>query len=184
MSKQTHRTIHIPVMHQSLQRTLTRFLNDHSEAPEHCTDDVIILEEIDFCDFGVKYKLIQLQTDNGTRADFQVLIPGWQEIQTDAIERLRAIYGGSLYCRNDAKSKGNYDFVIRLNEAVDNFDSVDSCATSLAQIRVQAAGAPLFKALDRIVSNESESSKSMEKVYRLLAQPRCGTCHCISSAEK
>jgi hypothetical protein len=183
MNKHNHQTIQIPVVHSALLAVLTRFLKIQRESCDICTDDYI-LEEIDLCDFGVRFKVLVFQTNDGTRTELQVLIPGWQDIQADAIDRLRSIYGESVRYPSGAQSSQNSNFVIRLDEAVKNFDSIESCATSLAQIRIQAAGAPFFKALERIVSEDIGPRVMVEEVHRLVTHPRCGTCHCLSTAEK
>jgi hypothetical protein len=183
MNKQNYQTIQISVVHSALLALLTRFLKMQRESSNICTDDSI-LEEIDLCDFGVRFKVLLLQTNYGTRTELQVLIPGWQDIQADAIDRLRSIYGESVRYPSGAQSSQNSNFVIHLDEAVKNFDSIESCATSLAQIRIQAAGAPFLKALERIVSEDSGPRVAKEEVHRLTTHPRCGTCHCLSTAEK
>jgi hypothetical protein len=137
-------------------------------------------------DFGVKYKVLLFQTSEGNRTILRVSIPGWKEIQACATGRLQAIYGDSVCVMADdddnVKENETYDFSVRVEDAMKNFDSIEVCAASLSQIRIQAAGAPIFHALERIASHENEDME--EHIHTLDTHSRCGTCHCLSTSEK
>jgi hypothetical protein len=186
MTSPIQQTIQVAPIHRSLLSLLTRFhKSESSNSVDHSASNSV-LEEIDMFDFGVKYKVLLLQTSGGNRTILRVSIPGWKEIQACATRRLQAIYGDSVcvMADNDINDKENetYDFSVRVEDAMENFDSIESCAASLSQIRIQVAGAPIFDALERIASHENGEME--EYIHALETHPRCGTCHCMSTSEK
>jgi hypothetical protein len=75
--------------------------------------------------------------------------------------------------------------MIKVDEAVKKFDSIESCAASLAQIRSHTIGAPILKALENIVLKDGgQGSSTKETVYRLNTHPKSGICHCIGTEDK
>lgn len=105
------------------------------------------------------------------------------EIHNEAIDHLRMLYGQSLtFTRFDEKHK--VIFSICLNEALLNFESPHCCAMNLSQIRVQAVGAPILKALKRIDWRYRNQDSEKDEIYKLGSYGKCGTFHCISTSKQ
>ena len=113
----------------------------------------------------------------------QIIFKDDYEIHNEAIDHLRMLYGSSIeFTRFDDESK--VLFSICPNKALANFDSPHDCAMNLAQIRVQAAGAPILKALRRIDERCPKQVSDKDRIYKLGSHGKCGTYHCVSTDEK
>lgn len=138
---------------------------------------------VNLVDFGARIKIIVSHIHGKTQIEIQVTFEEDYEIHDEAVNHLRMLYGPSFrITRFDDQHK--VLIAITPNEAVAYFDSPHSCAASLSEIRVQAAGAPILKALSRmdfLVPNESLDD---DTIYKLGSHGKCGTYHCISTNEK
>jgi hypothetical protein len=189
-SKPNLQTLHIAPAHGNLASTLTRFLRKEGVAGLY--DDPSLVEERDFVDFGVKYKLLVRQHPNPCSSSsplqikLQVTIPGWTSIRREALTELQSIYGNAVVDGSQTKNPDAFDFGIRVHELVPKFDSSEECAVRLAQLRVQAAGAPISQALAKLLSTENIDLAAGidETVHQLATHPKCGTCHCFGTFEK
>jgi hypothetical protein len=181
MNKQQQQRIQVDAAQSSLMSTLTRFLKMERESSD-MADSALVREEVDLFDFGVKLKVLALQN---AQTQLRVSIPGWKDIQDVATDRLRAIYGNSFLLPSHSQRDEAFDFMIKVDEAVKKFDSIESCAASLAQIRIQTIGAPILKALENIVLKDGgQGSSTKETVYRLDSYPKSGICHCFGTEDK
>jgi len=184
MKKRNQHSIQIPPIQSNLKSILTKRMKMEDVAVGDCPVGSVV-EEMDLCDFGTKFRILVLQAKHEKRIELHVSVPGWKDLKTHASDRLQSIYGDSLTVFGNDDSNGKFDFVIRVDEAARRFENIESFAESLAQIRIQTIGAPFYKALGRIVGEDTEEVFSVEeKVYDVLIQPLCGTCHCFSTREK
>ena len=138
---------------------------------------------VNLLDFGARIKVIVSQMEGKSQIELQVTFQEDYEIHNETIDYLRTLYGPSVdYNRFDDEHKVVISIIA--NEALTRFSSPDSCAWSLSQIRVQAAGAPILRALSRM-DDECEKENSSEDVYcKLGRHGKSGTYHCISTNEK
>jgi hypothetical protein len=138
---------------------------------------------VNLFDFGARIKIIVSPGNGKTQIKLQVTFQEDYEIHNEAIDHLRMLYGPSVdFTRFDDQRK--VVFSITPNEAVARFDSPHRCAMSLSQIRVQAAGAPILKALTRMNGRCPNQDSDESIIYKLGSHGNCGTYHCISTAEK
>ena len=138
---------------------------------------------VSLVDFGVRIKVIVSLTKGKTQIRMQITFKEDYEIHDEAIDHLRMLYGQSLkFTRFDEEHK--VTFSICLNEALLNFESPHNCAMNLSQIRVQAVGAPILKALKRIDRRYRNQDSEKHEIYKLGSYGKCGTFHCISTVEK
>jgi hypothetical protein len=118
-------------------------------------------------------------------------------LHEETIHHLTSLYGSAITFSSrsplnnktdDDESDGRFSFSITVNDAVGHFDSAQSCAHSLSQIRVQAAGAPILNALHRIdsisASKTTITSSTKDIIYNLGTHGTTGSYHCISSCSK
>jgi len=138
---------------------------------------------VNLLDFGARIKIDVSLASGKTLIELQVTFLEEYEIHDEAIDYLRILYGTSVgFTRcNDQHSA---TITIFPNEAVAHFDSPRSCAISLSQIRVQAAGAPIFKALSRMNSIHPSQNSDGNEIYKIASHGKCGSCHCICNDEK
>jgi hypothetical protein len=187
MSKQALQTIQVLPVHGSLKSTIEKFLS-FNKTPTNSVEGESVVQEANLFDFGVRFKIVARQaTNESVRTELRVSIPEWSTCREDATRRLLHIYNEAF----DAKCSGfkagaDYDFLIKMDVAVKYFDSVQECAESLAQIRTQCIGGPIFYAMERIIQNENEKAndKGREIANRIESLPRCGECRCTGSNEK
>lgn len=134
-------------------------------------------------DFGARIKVVVSQPGRKSQIMIQITFNEDYEIHNESIDHLRMLYGPSVmssWLDEDRK----ITISVVANEAVAQFDSPDLCALSLSQIRVQAAGAPILKALNRLDNRRENQIKGQDIYYRLGRHGKCGTYHCISTDEK
>jgi hypothetical protein len=138
---------------------------------------------VNLLDFGARIKIDVSLASGKTLIELQVIFLEEYEIHDEAIDFLRILYGTSVgFTRcNDQHS---VTISVFPNEAVAHFDSPHSCAISLSQIRVQAAGAPIFNALNRMNSKHPNRNSDGNAIYKVASHGKCGSCHCISNNEK
>ena len=140
-------------------------------------------KSVSLVDFGARIKVIVSQVEGKSRIELQVTFQEDYEIHNETIDYLRMLYGPSVgYSRSDDKHKVTISVIA--NDAVAYFDSPHSCALSLSQIRVQAAGAPILKALSRMDDQCGNRRSNEDIIYKLGSHGKCGTYHCISADEK
>jgi hypothetical protein len=138
---------------------------------------------VNLFDFGARIKIIVSLAKGKTQIELQVTFQEDYEIHNEAIEYLRMLYGPSVgFTRFDDQHK--VVISITPNEAVARFDSPHRCAMSLSQIRVQAAGAPILKALNRMNGRCPNQDFDENTIHKLGSHGNCGTYHCISTDEK
>jgi len=138
---------------------------------------------VNLVDFGARIKIIVSMTKGKSQIELRVTFQEDYEIHDEAIDYLRILYGPSVrFTRFDDKHKVTIS--ITPKEAVAHFDSPHSCAMSLSQIRVQAAGAPILKALGRMDGWCPNQDSNEDTIYKLGSHGKCGTYHCISTDEK
>lgn len=157
-------------------------------------------KSIGLFDFGARIKIVVLQEQNRSRIDLQVSLQEGCNLHEETIEHLKSLYGASVAFADTknqqqiGKNPHKVSFSVTVNDAVHQFDSTQSCAFSLSQIRVQAAGAPILKALHRM--DDTVTSKKWptgstslrngdgEYIYNLGTHGKCGSYHCISTSGK
>ena len=138
---------------------------------------------VNLLDFGAKIKIIVSLTKGKTQIELQVIFQDDYEIHNEALDYLRTLYGPSVgFTRFDDQHK--VAISITPNDVVANFNSPHSCARSLSQIRVQAAGAPILNALSRMDARCPSQDSDQDTIYKLGSHGKCGTYHCISNDEK
>ena len=77
-----------------------------------------------------------------------------------------------------------FDFVIRIsNGTLSKFSSVDECVLSLAQIRINLAGAPLASALEGLLEGRDDVEEG-DRIHDLIVHPKWGKCQWLGSSEK
>ena len=77
-----------------------------------------------------------------------------------------------------------FDFVIRIsNETLSKFSSIDECVLSLAQIRINLAGAPLASALEGLLEGRDDAEEG-DRIHDLIVHPKWGKCQWLGSSEK
>mmetsp|Transcript_16370 Transcript_16370/g.37552 ORF Transcript_16370/g.37552 Transcript_16370/m.37552 type:complete len:169 (+) Transcript_16370:35-541(+) len=138
---------------------------------------------VNLVDFGARIKVIVSMTNEKSRIELQVTFHEDYEIHDESIRYLRMLYGSSVgYNRFDGEYR--MDISINANEALSHFDSPHSCAISLSQIRVQAAGAPILKGLSRIDDRCPSQTPDETSIYKLGRHGKCGTYYCINTDQK
>eukprot|EP00536_Pseudo-nitzschia_multiseries_P002743 jgi/Psemu1/301549/fgenesh1_kg.38_\ len=148
-----------------------------------CQEKRLKSKSVNLLDFGARIKVIVSQQEGKSRIELRVSFQEEYEIHDETIDYLRTLYGPSVRssrCEDEKKVVVS----INANEAVSQFSSPDSCAWSLSQIRVQAAGAPILKALSKIDDRLQNRQSNEDVYYKLGRHGKCGTYHCISTNEK
>ena len=181
MTKQNISTLQIAACHDNLESLLLSLLERGAQDSAG--------EERELSDFGAKYKVLVATCENKNKKEFhielRVSLPGWSQIREVAHLELQNLYGDAfsepqstqqLHCKKSA-----FNFMINVNQAATRFCSNEECARTLAKIRVQAAGAPIFNAMSRLTK---PTVSKLESVCRLEINPRFGTCHCLGTLEK
>ena len=155
-------------------------------------------KSIELYDFGSKINIVVRQEQNRSKIELQVSLQKGCILHEETVNHLRSLYGTAvnfspaIYNRRDKGATEKYEdkvsFSITVNDAVAHFDSTQSCAHSLSQIRVQAAGAPILNALYRISksskTNVEAFTSSKEYLYNLGTHGTSGSYHCISNSTK
>ncbi len=138
---------------------------------------------VNLFDFGARIKIIVSLTKGKTHIQLQAIFEEDYEIHNEALDYLRTLYGPTVgFTRLDDQHR--VAISVTPNEAIANFNSPHSCARSLSQIRVQAAGAPILNALSRMDVRIPSQGSHQDKIYKLGSHGKCGTYHCISSNQK
>lgn len=138
---------------------------------------------VNLLDFGARIKIIVSSAKEKSQIELQVIFQEDYEIHKEALDDLRMLYGSSVgLTRFDDQRK--VVISIMPNEAVAHFSSPHSCVISLSQIRVQAAGAPILRALSRMNAKSRNEDPHEDAIYKLGSHGKCGTYHCISNDEK
>jgi len=148
-------------------------------------------KSVNLLDFGARIKVIvsnRAANEGRPRIELEVTFREEYEIhENETIEYLTGVYGPCV--RSDRFGDGNVVLSIVASEAAACFGSPDGCAWSLSQIRVQAAGAPILKALSkiddlRLKQHDRRSNEDDAAYYKLGRHGKCGTYHCIGTSEK
>jgi hypothetical protein len=140
-------------------------------------------KSINLRDFGVRIKVVVAQVQNKPQIKLQVLFPNEYQINDDNINYLRSIYGSSI-CISRLEEKEMAVLSVDVSTAMKYFTTSFGCAMSLSQIRVQAAGAPLLTALDRVCGRTKSNVSDENFLCKLGSHGKCGSYHCLSTKEK
>ena len=176
--------------HKILYNTLNKILDENDDKQLITTNNNsgkrLKSKSINLRDFGVRIKVVVTQVQNKPQIQLKVLFPNEYEIHDDNINYLRSIYGSSIdITRLDEKEM--VVLSVDVKDAMQHFNTSMSCAMSLSQIRVQVAGAPLLKALDRVVRGEQQTKSNdsdEDFLCKLGSHGKCGSYHCLSTKEK
>jgi len=134
-------------------------------------------------DFGARIKIKVSQVEGISQIELEATFLEDYEIHNETIDYLRELYGMSVgFTRFDDQHKVRIS--VKVNDAIAHFDSPQTCAMSLSQIRVQATGAPILKALSRMDDQREDKYSNEDIIYKLGTHGKCGTFHCISTNEK
>ena len=166
-------TIQISAGHRSLKMLLMTILKEKRRT----SDADSIWGEAEFCDFGLKFKVV-----TGSRRELHVTIP--DGMRRDGLDKdgLRQSYGKSL--KAPPSNNSSFAFSVDLDEAVEQFDTIEACAERLSSIRLDVLGSPLLKALEGISTGGTQSKISTEQVHKLFTNPRYGNSYCLTGQDK
>ena len=193
MSNQSVQSIQVLPVHSSLKSTIEQFLSTEKLSSIKMIgggggkgESTTILREAELFDFGVRLKLVAVQSKTGTvHTDLYVSIPEWKSCKEDASRRLRDIYKESFnpnFKTSPLKaSPGPFDFRVNVNDAIRYFSSIEECAHSLAQIRVQCLGSSIYNAMEHLQKGSKEGRHS---VHFIQSHTRIGECRCIGTDDK
>lgn len=171
--------------HRVLFSMLSKILNEKYGGGQHSEEKRLKPKSASLVDFGARIKIIVSEVQGKSQIELKVTFQGDYEIHhNETIDCLRALYGMSVgLTRFDDQRKVTIS--VKVDDAIAHFDSPQSCARSLSQIRVQAAGSPILKALSRMDDQQrGNTSANEDNIYKLGTHGKCGTFHCISTNEK
>ncbi len=138
---------------------------------------------VNLFDFGAKIQIIVSLAKGKTEIKLQAIFEKDYEIHNEALDYLRTLYGPTVgFDRPDDNHRVTIS--VTPKEAIARFNSAQSCARSLSQIRVQATGAPILNALGRLEAQFPGQASHQDKIYKLGSHGKCGTYHCISNNQK
>jgi len=139
-------------------------------------------KETELCDFGARYRL-KLTWDGVSRqrALLFVSFVGGQDVGC-ALPYLRELFGDSVTL---LQGKTSSQYLIDIQKAVAHYKFPEVGLARLSQLRVHFLAAPVVQALERVATGcRKDVIDKGERIDVLMTHPRCGSSHCLSSAEK
>ena len=148
-------------------------------------DKVPKSKSIELLDFGARIKIVSSDAKSNHGIRLEISLRQDSSIHEDSVRYLRGLYGPSVMMQR-LEDGQTVIFVLSVCAAVQKFDSIPACALSLSRIRVQAVGAPIFKAFSRLQRTSDVLTHSNDNDFqcKLGSYERCGTFHCLSTDEK
>jgi len=138
--------------HRILFSMLNKILNEKYGGSQHLSEKKRLKSKsASLVDFGARIKIKVSQFEGISQIELEATFLEDYEIHNETIDYLRELYGMSVgFTRFDDQHKVTISVIV--NDAIAHFDSPQTCAMSLSQIRVQAAGAPILKDIDNLFS--------------------------------
>lgn len=169
--------------HQLLSSILTGLLYEGKESDIIKERKLMRSDMIVLFDFGAKIKIVVEMVKGKPKILFKMRFREGYNIHSESVDYLRSLYGSAITILQ-TEDPQSMILSVAVNDAVRRFQSPQRCIDSIAQIRIQTAGAPIFKALDRLSKGCSGNGTQEDFLYKLGSHGNCGTYHCISNKEK
>lgn len=169
--------------HQLVSSILTGLLYESKESDIIKEKKLMTSNRIVLSDFGAEIKVVVESVKGKPKVQFKMRFCKGYDIHSESMDYLRSLYGSAITIL-ETEEPQSVILSVAVNDAVRQFQSPQRCIDSIAQIRIQAAGAPIFKALDRLTKGRSGNDTQEDFLYKLGSHGNCGTYHCMSTQEK